>query len=132
MPWIIFSVILILLVVIVYFGTRSMKIPREPWREGKEDQYAILSYERTSRWPIFTFERRIILNTLSKQHPEGLLVDLGCGPGYLVADIIRNFPGLQVIGVDINEATINNRTAALANDISEDGIFTRGCSKVTF
>jgi ubiquinone/menaquinone biosynthesis C-methylase UbiE len=107
MTWIIVSLVLILFVVTIYVGTSSMKIPREPWREGKEDRDAILSYESTSRWPIFTFERCIILNILSKQHPEGLLVDLGCGPGYLVADIVRNFPSLQVIGVDINEATIN-------------------------
>jgi trans-aconitate methyltransferase len=31
----------------------------------------------------------------------GILIDIGCGPGYLAEKIARRFPALHVIGLDI-------------------------------
>ncbi len=103
MAWIVAVVLTVVLVVIIVLGSRPMKISREPDREGIEDAEAVQAYDRVSRWPIFTLERQIILNALTKHQPEGLLVDVGCGPGYLTSRISRRFPGLRVIGIDISD-----------------------------
>ena len=102
MAWIVVAVLAVVLVVIIVVGSRPMKIPREPGREGIEDAAAVQAYDHVSRWPIFTIERRIILKALAQYKPQGILVDIGCGPGYLAAQISRRFPGLRVIGVDIS------------------------------
>jgi ubiquinone/menaquinone biosynthesis C-methylase UbiE len=103
MAWIVAVVLTVVLVIIIVLGSRTMRISREPDREGVEDAEAVQAYDRVSRWPIFTLERQIILNALTKHQPEGLLVDVGCGPGYLAARISRRFPGLRVIGMDISD-----------------------------
>jgi len=103
MAWIVAVVLTVVLVVIIVLGSRPMKISREPDREGIEDAEAVQAYDRVSRWPIFTLERQMILNALTKHQPEGLLVDVGCGPGYLASRIRRRFPSLRVSGVDISD-----------------------------
>lgn len=108
MTWIItIALSVVLLVVIVVLGSRPMKIPREPDREGIEDAEAVRAYDRVSRWPIFSIERRIMLSALTKYKPQGILVDIGCGPGYLAARISRRFPGLRVVGVDISNEMLS-------------------------
>jgi ubiquinone/menaquinone biosynthesis C-methylase UbiE len=85
---------------------RPMRIPREPDREGAEDEEAFLAYDRTSRWPFFVWERHIIMNALEKTRLEGRLVDIGCGPGYLAARLSRKYPQLKVTALDISEVTL--------------------------
>ena len=94
------AVVIIILIVLL---ARPMKIPREPDREGVEDEDAVRAYNRVSRWPIFTLERSIVMHALTKHQPRGWLLDVGCGPGYLVARISRSFPDLSVIGLDISD-----------------------------
>lgn len=107
MVWVVaVSICVMAAAIIIAVGIRPMKIPREPDREGIQDEDAVQAYDRVSRWPIFTRERRIVLNALTKHQPEDLLVDVGCGPGYLVARISRRFPHLRVIGVDISREMI--------------------------
>jgi len=107
MWWIVIIVLLVILfAVAVILLCRPMKIPREPDREGAEDEEAFRAYDRTSRSPIFAVERYIIFNGLDKTRPEGRLVDVGCGPGYLAARISRKYPELKVTGLDISEVTL--------------------------
>ncbi len=104
MSWIVTVILSVaVVVVIIVLGLRPMRIPREPDREGIEDAEAVRAYDRTSRWPVFAVERRIMLNALTQHKPQGTLVDVGCGPGYLVAQISRRFPALRVIGFDISD-----------------------------
>jgi ubiquinone/menaquinone biosynthesis C-methylase UbiE len=84
-----------------------MSIPHEPDREGEQDKEASQAYDRTSRWPIFKLERQIVAHRLAKLKPQGRLVDIGCGPGYLAAEISRRYPALGVIGLDNNHEMIN-------------------------
>ncbi len=95
-----------LLVALAWIGTRPMKVPRMPEKEHPEDDAATIAYNSIGNWLIFKFERWMILKVLKKIHPTGILVDAGCGPGYLIADITKTFPSLEVIGLDLNEKTI--------------------------
>ena len=107
MSWTVAIALSALLVAVIVLLSRPMKIPREPDREGIEDAEAVRAYNRVSRWPIFTIERHIMLSALAKYKPQGILVDIGCGPGYLAAQISRRFPGLRVVGVDISNEMLS-------------------------
>jgi ubiquinone/menaquinone biosynthesis C-methylase UbiE len=99
MAWII-GAVLVLAVIIV--GSLPMRVRRQPEREGIQDAAACRAYDRTSRWPLFAIERRLVLKALTGYQPQGVLVDVGCGPGYLAAAISRHFLGLKVKGLDIS------------------------------
>ena len=92
----------IALIVFAVMATRPMRIPREPDREGHQDREAVAAYNRVSRGPTFVMERFIVMHALASRPPQGVLVDLGCGAGYLAARIARRYPALRVIGVDTN------------------------------
>ncbi|MBI4187367.1 MAG: class I SAM-dependent methyltransferase [Chloroflexi bacterium] len=83
-----------------------MNIPRQVSREGIENGEAVQAYNRISRWPQFGLLRRMILSEIRACEPEGTIVDVGCGPGYLVAAVAKSFPRLHIIGVDISEEMI--------------------------
>jgi len=80
--------------------------------EGIEDREAVEAYDRISRWPQFRLLRHLIVRELRRYRPQGVLADMGCGPGRLSVEIARAFPHLQTLGVDASEAMIR---AAAAN-----------------
>jgi ubiquinone/menaquinone biosynthesis C-methylase UbiE len=102
MTWFLLALAMLILGVIIA-GYPKMKTDREPQREGPQDPHVVKAYNRLSRWPIHRAERHIALKFLKKLHPEGILIDVGCGPGYLVDSISHQFPQLRVIGIDINQ-----------------------------
>lgn len=102
MTWFLLALAIAILSVIIA-GYPKMKVAREPQREGPQDPQVVKAYDRLSRWPIHRVERYIALKFLKTLHPEGALIDVGCGPGYLVDSISRQFPQLKVIGIDISE-----------------------------
>jgi ubiquinone/menaquinone biosynthesis C-methylase UbiE len=75
---------------------------RRPGMELPFDPPSSAAYDRISWLPIFTFERKLFMKELTRYSPQGTLLDIGCGPGYLAAEIIRKYPELQVIGLDIS------------------------------
>ena len=65
----------------------------------------------------------MILAELKRYDPDGILVDVGCGPGYLIETIARSFPNLCLVGVDISEemvqeASKNLSSLRIANQLS--------------
>ena len=76
---------------------------RRPGMELPFDPPSSMAYDRISRLPIFTFERYLVIKKFKKYAPMGTLLDIGCGPGYLAAEIIRKYPDLDVIGLDISQ-----------------------------
>src|SRR5512136_2043399 len=92
--------LLALITATAFLLSRPIRIPREPEREGYQDEEASLAYDRTSRWPIFALERHIVLSALRAPRIQGTLLDIGCGPGFLAAKIDRRHPGLEVVGLD--------------------------------
>lgn len=80
-----------------------MDVPRRVSpEESVEDTEVVQAYDRISKWPQFKLLRLLIINELKKYNPNGVLVDVGCGPGYLIANIAKSFPSLSIIGVDIS------------------------------
>lgn len=98
------------LVGLVGVSLTRMKVRREVNVEGIEDAAAAEAYGRVSRWPQFKLVRRMFLGELTKLSPTGVLVDVGCGPGYLVAEMAQTFPGLNITGVDISEEMVELAT----------------------
>jgi ubiquinone/menaquinone biosynthesis C-methylase UbiE len=115
-----FIAFLLLLVI----ASRSVTAPRQIGPDkGIDDTEIVEAYDRISQWPQFRAIRRIIIRELKRHHPQGTLVDVGCGPGYLLVDMARAFNDLKFIGVDISsqmakKATGNVASAGFTNRVS--------------
>jgi ubiquinone/menaquinone biosynthesis C-methylase UbiE len=97
--------------------------------EAVEDSEVVKAYDRVSRLPQSGLLRRMFVSELRKHNPAGTLVDVGCGPGYLVARIAKEMPDLHIIGVDVSDemlAAASRNIAALG--FSERVEFRRGDS----
>ena len=114
-------------IIMSVFGYRRVNLPRRAGIEGLEDPAVVKAYDRINQWPQFRLLRRMIAGELKKHHPNGLMVDIGCGPGYLVADIAKAFPHLYTVGVDISEEMMQITTHNLRSlGISERVSFQQG------
>ena len=102
-------------IIISILGYRRVITPRKASVEGLEDPAVVKAYDRINRWPQFRLLRRMIASELKKHHPNGLMADIGCGPGYLIADIAKTFPHLYIIGVDIAEEMMEAATHNLSS-----------------
>ncbi len=122
--WIlVISAVAFLVLIILIVGFRRVSVPRQVSPEDIEDDEVVKAYDRISRWPQFRFLRRVIVGELKRHHPEGILADVGCGPGYLIATMAKSFPDLSIIGVDIakemlQKATQNLSSLGLAEQVS--------------
>jgi len=100
--WVVAAVALLVIAVFI-LGYRRINVPRRVSpQEGIEDAEAVQAYDKISRWPQFKLLRMMIVGELKKHNPNGVLADVGCGPGYLVVDIAKSFVRLTIIGVDIS------------------------------
>lgn len=118
MAWLILAGIVILIALIAVFGYGRVKIPRDPTREGALTYEVVRAYNSVNRWPVFSLSRHLILRELRKCNPEGVLVDIGCGPGHLLASISNKFPQVKTIGLDNNRDMLR---LARQNLLSESG-----------
>lgn len=96
------------------------------WRNYTTDQWARWWENRKIDWKAHYFDtwshpHRFMLSALLKQFPWMSLLEVGCGGGANLANIIRHFPGRQLGGVDINPDAI-----ALAGQMF-DGAFLKVC-----
>jgi SAM-dependent methyltransferase len=101
-------VIFLLITAILVVGARRVKVPRQPCLEGLDDPEVARAFDHISRFPQIRLLRKMVLRELKKYPPSGTVVDVGCGPGYLVVLIAGEFPDAQVIGVDISEEMIES------------------------
>ena len=108
------GLILIVLALLIAGSIRLNAPRRVSPDEGIDDIAVARGYDRISRWPQFRLLRKLIIVELRRCHPQGTLVDIGCGPGYLIADILRAFPKLSVIGVDIAEEMLQRAAGNLS------------------
>ena len=92
------ELIALIILVTLVVGSRRVDVARciSP-EEGIEDIELTEAYDRISKWPQFRFLRKLIVRELRRCHPQGVLADIGCGPGYLMADISKSFSQIFLI-----------------------------------
>jgi ubiquinone/menaquinone biosynthesis C-methylase UbiE len=103
-----------LLAIALAYGFTRLNIPRKVSFEGIEDPAVAEAYDRISRMPQFKMIRRAFVRELKKHNPKGSIVDIGCGPGYLLADIGSMLPDNRLVGVDISREMVEKARANLA------------------
>ncbi len=104
--------LLVILAVLIFKRVRPI---RKPGFEGIEDARAARAYDKISKWPQFRILRRLVVRKLRRYHPSGILADIGCGPGLLTMLIAREFPRLNVLGLDTAQEMIKAATANVAS-----------------
>jgi len=104
-PWQIAITAAFVLMLLVWVFQRVTP-PRLPGIEALDDPELTAAFDRVSDWPQFRLLRYVILRQIQKLHPRGTLVDVGCGPGYLITGILNQFPDLNLIGIDLSEEII--------------------------
>ena len=67
-------------------------------------------YEKASRLVIKTYYSQVAEEILSSFH-QGLLLDLGTGPGYLPIEIAKRSADVRIIGVDLSRALVRRARA---------------------
>lgn len=98
--------ILLFLLAVLLLGMPRLSVPRRPSLEGIDDADVASAYDRISRMPQFRYLRHMFVAELKRHAPSGTLVDVGCGPGYLIQVIAGAFPGLDIMGVDISDEMV--------------------------
>ncbi len=84
------------------------KIPRDPNAEKEmTDAQVALAYDEMNRSRLFGLMRLIIIREVKRHPPHGIIIDVGCGPGYVTREVQGQFPGDTLIGVDISRAMLD-------------------------
>jgi ubiquinone/menaquinone biosynthesis C-methylase UbiE len=78
-----------------------VRVRRRVCMEGIDLPDAVRAYDAMSRTPGFCLLRRLVLRRLASFEPRGTLVDVGCGPGYLLRLLTKKLPRLRLVGVDV-------------------------------
>jgi ubiquinone/menaquinone biosynthesis C-methylase UbiE len=101
--------------IILVSGLFRLNIPRRINLEGIEDPKAAEAYDRVSRMPQFKLIRRSFVKKLRKYSTKETITDIGCGPGYLLQTISKEFPENKLVGVDISKEMVEKAKANLAS-----------------
>ncbi len=76
---------------------------RIPGHEGIDDPEIAGDFNRVARMPQMRLLRWFVVRRATGMVARGQAIDLGCGPGYLVAEMVRQAPGLHVTGIDLSD-----------------------------
>jgi ubiquinone/menaquinone biosynthesis C-methylase UbiE len=121
----IFAILLLLLTMVI--GYSRTTLIRKIGIESIEDPEAIKAYDRISRTPQFAFMRRMFVKELKKHNPTGTIVDMGCGPGYLITVIAKEIPQAHILGIDTSEEMLATASKNLSSlGFGEKTEFRRG------
>ena len=93
--------IIFIVVILSVSNLIRLTVPRDSSKEGENDSDSVLAYDLVSRSPLFSFIRWRVLQQIRKYRPTGILLDIGCGPGYLDIAIAAKYPHVKVIGIDV-------------------------------
>ncbi len=124
--WIIFGIIIRIAAVFV-FGYPRVNIPRKASIEGIENPEIVKEYNRIIQRPPFKSIRKMVAQEIRAHNPKGTIVDIGCGPGYLIDAIAKSSPRLHIIGVDISEEMLKTaRRNLCSSDLKKRIEYRRG------
>ena len=76
---------------------------RIPGHEGIDDPEIAEGFNQVALMPQMGLMRWYVARRAARMTARGEAVDLGCGPGYLVAEMARQAPELHVTGVDLSD-----------------------------
>ncbi len=71
--------------------------------EGIEDPEIAMAFNEVARMPQMKLLRWFVARRAVRMTARGEAIDLGCGPGYLVVELARQAPELNVTGVDLSD-----------------------------
>ncbi len=97
------GILLLALFLLLLIGSTRVKISRQASLQGIEDPKAANEYDRMSRTPQFKLIRRAFTKKLKKYVIDGTIVDVGCGPGYLLQLIAKEYATIKLIGLDLSK-----------------------------
>jgi len=103
----VWAIVILAVITVICFFSIEVEVRRKPSLEGIENSSAVRAYDRLSQGPQFSAMRSLFTSELARYNPRGVLVDVGCGPGYLLGVLVRRFPHLHLIGVDISAEIIS-------------------------
>jgi ubiquinone/menaquinone biosynthesis C-methylase UbiE len=70
------------------------------------------AYSKQILWPIILPLRKVqlkqVLKKVTQLSQSGLMLDIGTGYGYLPVEIARKFPRINIIGIDIETALLED------------------------
>ncbi len=105
------AILFMTLFLLLLIGSIRLKIPRRASLQGIEDPKAANEYDRMSRTPQFRLIRRDFAKKLKKYVIDGTIVDVGCGPGYLLQLMAKEYPKIKLIGLDLSKEMIERAKA---------------------
>jgi ubiquinone/menaquinone biosynthesis C-methylase UbiE len=115
------------IVLLASLAISRIGLPRKASIEGIDDEEVAEAFNRVSLWPQFRLLRRMVIRQLSIHHPTGAIVDIGCGPGYLVEEISRRLPETRIIGIDYaKEMVETGKRRAETSDSPNKATFLQG------
>ena len=87
---IIFAIIGIVVILVIIFGfPRKKKSPRKPNIEGLDSPEVAKAFEKMTNILPFRLLRKKVISKLKDFNPKGTLVDIGCGSGNLIIQILE-------------------------------------------
>jgi ubiquinone/menaquinone biosynthesis C-methylase UbiE len=105
------SVFCAVLVMVFAVGLMRVEFPRKASFQGIDDPGAAEAYDRLSRMPQFRLIRRYFIWKLKRYTVKGTVVDVGCGPGYLLRIMAKEWPESKLTGVDISKEMVEKAKA---------------------
>jgi ubiquinone/menaquinone biosynthesis C-methylase UbiE len=98
--------LIVIVVLAAILSLVRLTIPRDPRKEGANDDESTRAYDQVSRGLVFEVLRLLALTKLKRYQPQGILVDAGCGPGNLALVIAKEYPQLKITGIDVSDQMI--------------------------
>ena len=100
---------------------------RIPSHEGLEEPDVAEGFNRVARMPQMRLMRWFVARRATSRTPRGQAADLGCGPGYLVIDLLKQAPDLHVTGIDLSdEMLVEAEEHAQRHGAGEHASFRKG------
>jgi ubiquinone/menaquinone biosynthesis C-methylase UbiE len=87
--------------------TASTVPARKPDAELPFDAPSSAAYDRFSHSAFFRAERLLFMRELGKFKPSGSLLDIGCGPGYLLKAVAGRYSAISLYGLDLCQDMID-------------------------
>ncbi len=104
---------------------------RIPSQEGLDDPDVAAGFNRIAHMPQMRLLRWYVARRAASMMPRGEAADLGCGPGLLVVDLVRQAPDLHITGIDLSgemltkaetctrQVGLGHRTAFKMGDVAQ-------------